>query len=232
MSHLFVAISHSIVQQRADNSIPRKQAYKTGGAVSNIAFDKAPILELLHLAAEEGDDELIQMLIRRGVDVNTVNSKGNSPLLIASTSGEEATVKLLLGYEGVIIDHRNTLRVTPLIEAASHGHSEIVRLLLDVGADVNAQTIYGNSPLSLAAEFGQDEAVAEILKQKNLNVSPAQTDGKTPLHWAALKGYSKIVRLLLDHGADVNARDENEKTPLLLARNRAIAKILQSHGAV
>ncbi|KAH8744645.1 ankyrin repeat-containing domain protein, partial [Hyaloscypha finlandica] len=160
---------------------------------------------------------------------------GDSLLLLASKEGYETEVSLLLRMENVDVDCRNKMLSTPLIEAAKNGHRGIVRLLLEKGAEVNAQNHFGNSPLSLAVEYGHDLVVEEILTRQKLDVDPTQWDGtysgRTPLHWAAEKGYEKIARSLLENGASVNARTAYGNSPLSLAteygRDLVVVEILK-----
>jgi hypothetical protein len=103
--------------------------------------------------------------------------------------------------------------LTPLHKAARSGHSEIVKLLLDHGADVNAKTDYGYSAIN----------------------------GRTPLHESIAFGpYNmrkrEICALLLKHGADVNAQDQNKETPFFESIrttlvNTGICVLLVEHGA-
>jgi len=172
-----------------------------------------------------------------GADVNARTHDGDSPLLLASKKGYETAVHQLLRAENVDPDCRNKINSTPLIEAAAKGYISIVRLLLEEGCDVNAQNIFGNSPLSLAVEYGHDLAAEEILKRQELNVNPKQWDGnycgRTPLHWAVVKGYENMVRLLLVRGADINARDKASQTPLIEAAaigHLSIVRLLLEEG--
>jgi PBP1b-binding outer membrane lipoprotein LpoB len=87
-------------------------------------------------------------------------------------------------------------------KAARDGNIEAVKQHLDAGTDVNAK--------SLAALLGQD--------------------GATPLHFAALNGRKVIVELLIVKGADVNAKDDNGRTPLDWASKTDTADLLRKHG--
>jgi hypothetical protein len=74
---------------------------------------------------------------------------------------------------------------------------EIVKLLLDKGADVNLTDKYGNTPLHLAASDGHIEIVKLLLEKGSDVNSKRRNDGTTPLYWAALNGHIEIVKLLL-----------------------------------
>jgi hypothetical protein len=80
--------------------------------------------------------------------------------------------------------------------------------------DVNAKdSIFGATPLSLAALLGQTETVA-LLIEKGADVNARNEDGATPLHIAAFLGQYEIAELLIQSGADVNIKNNNGETPL------------------
>ena len=95
---------------------------------------------------------------------------------------------------------RGGMLLTPLQEAARYGHKEVVKLLLDRGAECNkASKKYGLTPLYMAVQGD------------HFNY------GWTPVHWAARKGHKDVVQLLLTKGADWNIMTVDGHTPLTLA---------------
>ena len=88
-----------------------------------------------------------------------------------------------------------------------------------------------------AAKSGAALRVKELLELDAALISARDSDGSTPLHCATWKGHQGVVEVLLSHGADVNARNNNEHwgtTPLHAAAHanqRAIAELLIAHGA-
>ena len=102
---------------------------------------------------------------------------------------------------------------TSLHEAAAFGEKpEVVSLLLDRGADINARSISGSTPLHLAASSQTVEIVA-LLLDRGANINARDMDRETPLHLAVRHNTSDVVELLLYRGADINARNNEGKTP-------------------
>jgi len=68
--------------------------------------------------------------------------------------------------------------------------------------------------LALASYFGLNKVVQDILVKEGPDVNAADTDGRTPLHWASIHGHADVVKLMFEKGADINAIDKNGWTPL------------------
>jgi len=138
------------------------------------------------------------------------------------------------------INHRDDQQETALMTAARVGSAEAVELLLARGAKVNVQDIDGNTPLSQAMIL-QNPRVIQLLLSHKANVNTVDTDGDTPLCRAILhdrrnhQQTEKTVRLLLEHGADIEgAAGTYCNTPLfnaVLSRNIPVTKVLLAHKA-
>lgn len=122
-------------------------------------------------------------------------------------------------------------RDTPLIEAAGHGRVEIVKLLIDRGADVNLKGEAWYGPLHAAAMGGHVEVVKLLLDHgAKVNIF----SHNKPLHYAAKNGHIEVAEILITHGADINARGIDEYTPLGTAVSNLqveMVKYLLSRGA-
>ncbi len=183
-------------------------------------------------AAENGDDELVKLLIAAGADVNKANKYGNTPLYRAAWNGHTECAKLLIAA-GADVNKADKFGETPLYCAADKGRTECVKLLIAAGADVNMADEDGLTPLHLAAYNGHTECV-KLLIDARADVNKADKFGETPLYWAAKEGHTECVKLLIAAGADVNKADEDGDTPLSRAAwcgHAEYVKLLITAGA-
>lgn len=102
----------------------------------------------------------------------------------------------------------------PLHQAASDGDITTVKRLIDGGADVNAQTVNGWTPLHYTIEMGEGDAAAIALVKMGADVNVQTKDGDTPLHLAAGHGLTDVITALVEAGANVNAKNEEGEFPL------------------
>ena len=142
------------------------------------------------------------------------------------------TVSLL--EQGADVNARNKDGWTPLHVAAKEDAAATAEVLLDQGADVNArETLFGWTPLHLAAAKEDASATAEVLLQQNADLNAKDKFGWTPLHSAASNNAYKTAEVLLNSGADVNAKDNHGWGPLYWAsRKKAFqaAEVLRRYG--
>jgi ankyrin repeat protein len=192
----------------------------------------------LPFASDRGNDDIVQLLLNHNADAHTGDG-GNislTPLHRAARSGHLEDVRKLLELNDAEIDSRNPRGSTPLLLASEFGTPDVVQLLLDHNADVNARDGDGDTPLHCAALSGQLET-ARILLELGVEVNSGNEEGSTPLHYASMgrrEGNPEVVQLLLDHGADAQARNIYGMTASEVARGRRrkeIAQLLSQHAA-
>jgi ankyrin repeat protein len=125
----------------------------------------------------------------------------------AAAAGDEARVRQALAADSAYVTRVHDLGWTPLHFAAFGGQPRVVELLLSHGAAVDAvaRNRFANTPLLVGLLTRQGE-VARVLLAHGANVNFRQGEGVTALHEAAQSGDTDIVRMLLDAGADPNAR--------------------------
>jgi len=152
----------------------------------------------------------------------------SSLLFYLSRDGCINPVKPLLEkyYNDIHIDYiPNDEGQTPLMVASENGYTEIVQLLLEKGADVNAETNDGKTALMYAAAKGRTEIV-QLLLEKGADVN-TKIYGTPILLWAHENGHTKIIQLLLEKGADVNAKNKYGETALMRAAKEKHIEIVQ-----
>ncbi len=150
-----------------------------------------------------------------------VDASGSTPLLVAASHDDVAQVKQLL-KAGANPNVRNKLDTTPLMEAAFNSNLEIIEALLDAGADPNAPGADGQTPLMLVAR-GTNVVAAKMLLGKGANPKLRESQRQqTALMWAAANSQGSMTRLLVEVGADLDAKTATDlMTPLVSGEPRA-----------
>jgi ankyrin repeat protein len=155
------------------------------------------------------------------------------PLYHAARLGFRNLAEHLITKHPEHVNARGGGRGTPVLVAAFEGHSDILSLLIDHGADIDHQTDLKYTALIFATLMGHVE-LARMLLECGAIIDVRGHHGRTALHWAAQRGRLGAVRLLLEHGADVNVRDEDGVTPSELGSHyghQEIVELLSVYGA-
>ncbi|GMH36832.1 hypothetical protein BSKO_04705 [Bryopsis sp. KO-2023] len=160
----------------------------------------------LHVAAEQGHVEIVEMLIEKGANVDAQNNRGVTALYFAAQNGHLEIARVLV-QAGATVDLETERGATPLIIAAENGELEVAGFLLESGANVNARNDTGDTPLHKAGYYGNPELVRLLLDNGAEKDSQAQ-DGETPLVWAAKYGSAEAIEVLKNSGADLSIIDQ------------------------
>jgi hypothetical protein len=166
------------------------------------------------LAAALGRRHLqtVKLLHHNGAHVDVRGDDGRTPLYCAAYAGDLEMVQLLLDYKADI-NARGPGDWTPIhiVSAGTNNPNtpyngphllpNVARLLLEHGADVDALTDDGLTPLHMAVESGRVE-VARVLLEHGANVGAEDNEGKTPFQIASAGGNDEIMKLLSEHGAN------------------------------
>lgn len=179
-------------------------------------------------AVTQGEVIKVKEMLKSGRGLaQAKDAKGVSAILKATYFGQKEIVKVLLG-SGIELN---------VFEAAATGQTERVRALIKADASLaNAFSLDGFTPLGLAVFFGHLETVEVLLAAgAAVNVASRESMNVTPLHSAAAAKQLAIARVLIAHGANVNASQaESGFTPLheaALNDDIEFAKLLLEHGA-
>ena len=154
--------------------------------------------------------------------VNSVDFKGNSALHLAIVSKNLSMQKHLIQNEKANVEIRNKEGKTPLHIAVefyedNEVSKELIKTLLKNGANLEARTRIGLTPLELAFWMNNNKAFDFLISQGADIYTHSRFTSHTLLHRAAVKSAIPKIKLLLDHDLDINARDEHGNTPLHLA---------------
>jgi ankyrin repeat domain-containing protein 50 len=186
----------------------------------------------IHHAAHWGHESMIRMLLNGKAEVEVKNKDNETPLERAARAGHEVAVKIFLGGDGDDGDMRFRLN-RALLAALAGRIVKLALLLLEQGADANAQGgRYGNA-LQTAAICGKEAVVGELL-ERGAAVNAQGGHFGNALQAQAFHGKEAVVRLLLKHGADINAQGgmySNALQAAALNGNKAIVRLLIEHGA-
>ena len=195
----------------------------------------------LHHAAKSGCTKSVEKLLGLKVLINSTTNQRETALMIASAHKSFGIVELLLdnAYEKPVLEATDAQGWTAIHHAAKSGCFESIKTLQENGALVNAITKEGETALHLATINEQLDAVTLFAEHRDL--LEKLTKGKhyydisqTAMHIAARKGLVKICKVLLKHGAKVDALNNLQMTPLHYAAMKChdkVCQLLLEHGA-
>ncbi len=172
----------------------------------------------IYYAASFNQTEAVELLLACHADPNThvgthkdISQSPATPLQYAAELGNRRTASLLIAA-GARINEKGPTGRTALHYA--NGHLDLLQLLIDKGADVNARDEEGASPLDDAAWFGSLDTVAILLAHgARLNETEPKT-GATPINEAAYKGRARLVQYMLQFNPDLGIRDKQGRRAL------------------
>ncbi|XP_023273679.1 ankyrin repeat and SOCS box protein 15-like isoform X2 [Seriola lalandi dorsalis] len=166
----------------------------------------------LTLAVEAGLVENVSMLLQHTASPHNTNSRNESPLLIAvRQSSYDMVLSLIMG--GAFVEQVCLTKWTATHEAAKVGCPAILMLLLRHGAKVTSQDRHGVTPLGIAPEYGNTEAL-DILIQHGGDVNAQASNGDTVLYDASGSGNLDCIKLLLQHEANPNVASYASELPI------------------
>lgn len=153
----------------------------------------------LHFLAVENQIDAVRTLITRGADLNTLSNVGGTPLSEAASLGYVDLAKYLLSVGAQLkVDgqHEPTIH-----QAVRSGKPEMVKLILEAGAEVNEVASLDETPLHLAAEEDANAEIVRILVTAGANLQAVRIFDETPLAVAQRAGAAKVAEELIRLGA-------------------------------
>jgi len=186
----------------------------------------------LYYVALCGFHDLAQHLIVK--KLQDMNAEGGAAL-----AGRHFQTVELLHCNGAHPNVQGQEMVTPLHSAAYYGDLEVVQKLIEYGADIDAQDDHGWTLLHFPSKSGgsrlKDPGVVQLLLDRGVDVNAWAMNGSTPLHMAANWGATKVTCMLLEHGANLEAKDNYDRTPVrcigLNLHNNDMTKLFSEYSA-
>ncbi len=231
------------VAPRRDGISPRSHAARRGFDRIVDTLDRALEAErrsdreadaALLRAARSGDADAAAVAIRQGADLETRDSRRRTPLLLAATGDRLPVARLLvaLGADPDALDgqHDSAWLVTGVT-----GSVPMARVLAPARPDYGLLNRFGGTSLIPASERGHDDYVAWVLEHTSIDVDHVNELGWTALLEAVILGegtkpWQRIVRTLLEAGADATIADKDGVTPLQHARRQGHSEIAAMLG--
>ncbi|XP_074384313.1 protein phosphatase 1 regulatory subunit 12B isoform X3 [Zonotrichia albicollis] len=207
-----------------------------GAGGSRVRFEEGAVFLA---ACSSGDTEEVKRLLGRGARINTTNVDGLTALHQACIDENLDMVKFLV-ENGANVNQQDNEGWTPLHAVASCGYLNIAEYLISHGANVAAVNSEGEVPSDIAEEAAMKDLLLEQVKKQGVDLELCRKEeeqqmlqdarqwlnsgriedvkqprtGATALHVAAAKGYSEVMRLLIQAGFNLNVQDNDGWTPL------------------
>ncbi|XP_031464455.1 protein phosphatase 1 regulatory subunit 12B isoform X5 [Phasianus colchicus] len=207
-----------------------------GAGGSRVRFEEGAVFLA---ACSSGDTEEVKRLLGRGARIDTTNVDGLTALHQACIDENLDMVKFLV-ENGANVNQQDNEGWTPLHAVASCGYLNIAEYLISHGANVAAVNSEGEVPSDIAEEAAMKDLLLEQVKKQGVDLDLARKEeeqqmlqdarqwlnsgriedvkqpqtGATALHVASAKGYSEVMRLLIQAGFNLNVQDNDGWTPL------------------
>ncbi|XP_029915312.1 death-associated protein kinase 1 isoform X2 [Myripristis murdjan] len=179
----------------------------------------------LLIAAGCGNIQIIEVLMRKGAEIQAHDKSGANAVYYAARHGHVETLKFL-HEKKCPLDVQDKCGETALHVAARYGNVDVVSYLCSIHANPDLSDREQETPLHCAAWHGYS-AVARALCQAGCHVDARNREGESPLLTASARGFRDIVECLIEHKADLEATDKDGHTALHLAVRRCQVEVVR-----
>ena len=213
-----------------------QQAFRNGanGNSYSDAYSATPLMEACRL----GYDEIVQIILDAGADGWCWDSKNRSTMEEACANGHLSTVEILLSHNKYLLEIEGSCDMTPLLVAIKKRKFEIVRFLLDRGANALATNDEKVTALMLACSHWANLEIVRLLLAAGVPVEARDIERRTALFYAATSSRTDVIReLVVEHYANIMAVDDNGKTPfdsamLSFSADRISSFLIECYGNI
>ena len=181
--------------------------------IAGFSSASAGSYEDFFLAIKQDNAAVIQNLLQRGFDPNTVDPNGQTGLFIALREPSLNSAEVLIDWPKIDVNALNSKGESALMLAVLKDHQALAEKLIKKGADVNKT---GWTPLHYAATNGH-LALISLLLENNAYIDAESPNKTTPLMMAAMYGTAAAVKLLLEEGADPQLKNQQGLTAVQFA---------------
>uniref|UniRef100_A0A674CZT0 Euchromatic histone-lysine N-methyltransferase 2 n=1 Tax=Salmo trutta TaxID=8032 RepID=A0A674CZT0_SALTR len=163
----------------------------------------------LYPAAKQGEVQRVLLMLMEGIDpAYQADSQNRRCALHVAAQRGLLEVCYMLVQAGAKLDIQDKSMRTPLLEAIVNNHVEVTRYLVQSGACVYHTEEDGYTGLHHAAKLGSLDIVTLLLETGQVDINAQDSGGWTPIIWAAEHKHIKVIRALLNRGADVTLKDK------------------------
>jgi len=235
---MLVSFQAAAASSELDQQLAQSVMYMDGPSVNALLAKGADAnaverdRSVLGWAAQNGNVEIVEALLKAGADVNFIDGVGHTPLMRAIDLQQMPVAQALLkARPDLSIRTRDGKTVAMM--AVDSGKSELVKLLLEAGADFNAATPDGDTPAMVAVQGYGDEMydIIKLLGEHKVDFNHSNP-AYTPLVFALEQDNRRLITALLEAGADPNTPTSSGQLPLAVAMsNPEMVRLLLQAGA-
>ncbi|XP_023346201.1 serine/threonine-protein phosphatase 6 regulatory ankyrin repeat subunit B isoform X3 [Eurytemora carolleeae] len=173
-------------------------------------------LSPIMIAGVEGHVQIVRALKERGANIRSVDSDDLNILHLVARTNQSLVLQEISTYEECenLLNANNQFDETPLHIAADAGNVDCVKILLEIGGDVDNKNEDEQTPCHLAARSGHAEVIRVILEKDKNAIFDKDEDEQTPLHIASKYQRADCLKILLENNAKVQDRNNKGWTPL------------------
>lgn len=189
-------------------------------------LDCSKLYPALHAACKNEDLEIVKLLVETGADVNALDEKGQSCLQLAINHDQ---ICQFLIEHGADVEQQLNWGYTALLFAVEYGLLDTVDVLINAGADITVCNDSKQNALMIASQYGHRYLTKQFLGLDSIDINAQCIDGRTALHYAAMRSRRPIVDMLLSHSQPpaLRLKDTRGVTPLIAAARQVDLEVVK-----